>query len=103
MSAIAIAAGQIAMGMGDAFICGGVELMTRVPKGGFNFSPNPRQRPGRGVHRRGQTAENVARQYGVACVEQERLACSSQMKAAAARAAGRPGRMRSCRCARSKA
>src|SRR3546814_12765581 len=42
MYAIHVAAGQIAMGAGDAFIAGGVESMTMVPQGGFNFSPNPR-------------------------------------------------------------
>src|SRR3546814_6235383 len=41
MYAIHVAAGQIAMGAGDAFIAGGVESMTMVPQGGFNFSPNP--------------------------------------------------------------
>jgi acetyl-CoA acyltransferase len=87
MSAIHIAAGQIAMGMGDAFICGGVESMTRVPQGGFNFSPNPHMTEA--YITMGQTAENVAKQYGVSRVDQERLAYSSQMKAAAAQAAGR--------------
>lgn len=42
MYAIHTAAGQIAIGSGDAFICAGVESMTMVPQGGFNFSPNPR-------------------------------------------------------------
>src|ERR1700736_4264315 len=40
MSAVHYAAGQIALGLGDAFISGGVESMTRVPQGGFNKSPN---------------------------------------------------------------
>lgn len=98
MSAIHIAAGQIAMGAGDAFICGGVESMTRVPQGGFNFSPNPRFKGPKFPEAEfmtemyismGETAENVARQYGIARVDQERLAYSSQQKAAAAQAAGR--------------
>ena len=40
MSAIHYAAGQIAMGAGDAFVAAGVESMTRVPMGGFNPMPN---------------------------------------------------------------
>ena len=38
MEAIHIAAGKIAMGSGKAFICGGVESMTRVRTG---FEPLP--------------------------------------------------------------
>ena len=98
MSAIHIAMGQIAIGAGDAFICGGVESMTRVPQGGFNFSPNPRFR---GIDRplapidieayvtMGETAENVARRYGVSRLDQERLALASQLNAAAAQGSGR--------------
>lgn len=98
MSAIHYAAGQIALGAGHAFIAGGVESMTRVPQGGFNHSPNSRFK-GRAQNEpdvmldayisMGETAENVARQYGVSRADQERLAYESQMKAAAARAAGR--------------
>jgi acetyl-CoA acyltransferase len=98
MSAIHIAAGQIAMGAGEAFICGGVESMTRVPQGGFNFSPNPKFKSAdmpdaelmtEAYISMGETAENVAAQYGVSRAEQEKLAYASQMKAAAAQAEGR--------------
>lgn len=98
MSAIHIAAGQIAMGAGEAFICGGVESMTRVPQGGFNFSPNRRFKGVGEAHPEvdieayitmGETAENVARVYNVSRADQERLALASQQKAAAAQAAGR--------------
>ncbi|HXT19830.1 MAG TPA: acetyl-CoA C-acyltransferase, partial [Thermoanaerobaculia bacterium] len=41
MQAIHIAAAQIEAGMGDAFLCAGVESMTMVPQGGLSFSPNP--------------------------------------------------------------
>src|SRR6476619_4045816 len=41
MQAVHIAAAQIEAGMGEAFLCVGVESMTMVPQGGFNFSPNP--------------------------------------------------------------
>uniref|UniRef100_B0T933 Acetyl-CoA acetyltransferase n=1 Tax=Caulobacter sp. (strain K31) TaxID=366602 RepID=B0T933_CAUSK len=98
MSAIHIAAGQIAIGAGEAFICGGVESMTRVPQGGFNFSPNPRfkrrdmpdaELMTEAYISMGETAENVAEQYGVSRADQEKLAFASQQKAAAAQAAGR--------------
>ncbi|HEX2888823.1 thiolase family protein [Vineibacter terrae] len=98
MTAIHIAAGQIAIGAGDAFICAGVESMTRVPQGGFNFSPNPRFRrrdnPDAELMTEayiamGETAENVASQYQVTRLEQEKLGLASQRKAAAAQEAGR--------------
>lgn len=98
MSAIHIAAGQIAMGAGEAFICGGVESMSRVPQGGLNPSPNPRFKGPDAPHAdliteayitMGETAENVAAQYGIARADQEKLAYASQMKAAAAQAEGR--------------
>ena len=38
MQVIHTAAGSIAMGSGDAFICAGVETMSRVQRGGFNRS-----------------------------------------------------------------
>lgn len=98
MSAIHIAAGQIAMGAGEAFVCGGVESMTMVPQGGFNFSPNPRFKSQdlpdaelltEAYISMGETAENVAVQFEVSRAEQERAAYSSQMKAAAAVASGK--------------
>jgi acetyl-CoA acyltransferase len=98
MYAIHIAAGQIAIGAGDAFIAAGVESMTMVPQGGFNFSPNPRFK-GRDMPdaqlmteayiAMGETAENVAQRYGISRSEQEQLAFESQTKAAAAQKAGR--------------
>ncbi|GAA3247730.1 hypothetical protein GCM10020258_49110 [Sphingomonas yabuuchiae] len=41
MSAIHIAMGQIQIGAGEAFICAGIESMSRVPMGGYNPLPNP--------------------------------------------------------------
>ncbi len=98
MSAIHIAAGQIAIGAGEAFIAGGVESMTRIPRGGANPSPNPRfKRAGmpdaelmtEAYISMGETAENVAEQYHITRADQEKLAYASQMKAAAAQAEGR--------------
>ena len=41
MQAIHMAAGAIQMDAGEAFVCAGVESMTRIPMGGFNPLPNP--------------------------------------------------------------
>ncbi|MGF7000487.1 acetyl-CoA acyltransferase [Paraburkholderia sp. GAS32] len=91
MSAVHYATGQITLGLGDAFICGGVESMTRVPQGGFNKSPNPTlQADHEEVYTSmGMTAENVAARCGISRQEQEALAISSHLKASAAREAGR--------------
>lgn len=98
MSAIHIAAGQIAAGAGDLFICGGVESMSRVPQLGFNFSPNLRFRatdnPGGDIPidanmAMGETAENVADRYAVSRADQDMLAWHSQQKADAAQQAGK--------------
>ena len=98
MTAVHYAAGQIAIGAGEAFICAGVESMTRVPQGGFSFSPNPRFRgpdtpvaefPIEMYVSMGQTAENVAARYGISRIDQETFALASQQKAAAAVAGGR--------------
>lgn len=90
MSAIHIAAAQIEAGLGEAYLCIGVESMTMVPQGGFNFSPNPTLLEETDAYiSMGLTAENVARRYDVARADQERLAMESHLKAAAARAEGR--------------
>jgi acetyl-CoA acyltransferase len=91
MSAIHYAMGQIAIGAGEAFICAGIESMSRIPMGGFNPMPSPElvaKRPGAYMGM-GETAENVAQKYQITRAEQEALAVKSQQKAAAARAAGK--------------
>jgi acetyl-CoA acetyltransferase family protein len=50
---------------------------------------NPKMRERYGVDSMGQTAENVAEQYGVSRADQDAFALSSQQKAAAARSSGR--------------
>jgi acetyl-CoA acyltransferase len=91
MQAIHAAAGAIALGAGDLFLCAGVESMSRVPMAGFNPLPHP------GLYERfpqaymgmGETAENVARDYAVTREAQEAFAVTSQARAAAARERGR--------------
>ncbi|RFP21522.1 thiolase family protein [Duganella sp. BJB488] len=89
MSAIHIAAAQIEAGLGEAYLCVGVESMTMVPQGGYNFSPNPQLLEQTDAYiSMGDTAENVARKYEVSRADQELLAFQSHQKAAGARAAG---------------
>lgn len=91
MSSIHIAVGQIAIGAGEAFICAGIESMSRVPMGGYNPLPNAAlaaQNAGAYMGM-GQTAENVAQSYQISRAEQEAFAVQSQQKAAAARSEGR--------------
>ncbi|CDG84190.1 thiolase family protein [Janthinobacterium agaricidamnosum] len=89
MSAIHIAAAMIEAGIGEAYLCVGVESMTMVPQGGFNFSPNPWLfEHGDAYISMGDTAENVARQYEVSRADQELLALQSHQKAAHARSTG---------------
>lgn len=91
MSAIHMAAAQIEAGMGDAFICAGVESMSMVPQGGLHFDPSPDllERYPQAYITMGETAENVALHYLVARRDQEELALKSHQKAAAARDQGR--------------
>lgn len=91
MTAVHIAAGQIAIGAGEVFVCAGVESMSRVPDGGFNPSPNPAllARYPQAYMKMGETAEVVAERYRVARAAQEALSVQSHRKAAAAQEAGR--------------
>lgn len=89
MQAIHQAAAQIEAGMGDAFLCVGVESMSMVPQGGFNFSPNPWLFEHSDAYiSMGETAENVATRWNVARVDQEAMAVDSHRKANHARADG---------------
>ncbi|MEO6526622.1 MAG: 3-oxoadipyl-CoA thiolase [Gemmatimonadaceae bacterium] len=107
MSAVADAARSVRLDEGDLYVAGGVENMTRAPyvmsKGSKPFARdvelfdtslgwrfiNPVLRDRYGTESMGQTAENVAEQYGVSRADQDAFACRSQWKAAAARDAGR--------------
>jgi acetyl-CoA acyltransferase len=91
MQSVHIAAGQIQLGAGEAFICAGIESMSRVPILGFNPLPNP------ALHEKmpaayigmGETAENVARNWQIPRREQEEFAVRSHRRAAAAQQEGR--------------
>jgi len=91
MQAIHSAAGAIQLNAGEAFICAGVESMSRVPMMGFNPLPHPdlAERYREAYVSMGETAENLARKYQIPRAEQERFAVESHRKAAAARSQGR--------------
>ncbi|MBI5112616.1 MAG: thiolase family protein [Rhodovulum sp.] len=91
MTSVHTAAGSIALGAGEVFVCAGVESMTRVPMMGFNPLPNPTfaaEMPSAYMGM-GETAEAVAARWQVSRDEQEAFAVRSHQRAAAARAAGR--------------
>lgn len=86
MQAIHMAAGAIQLNAGDAFICAGVESMTRIPMGGYNPMPNPDlfEKNDGAYMSMGETAENLAQKYQISRTEQEELAVSSHAKAVSA-------------------
>src|SRR6195952_1875206 len=91
MQSIHIAAGQIALGAGDVFICAGIESMSRVPMMGYNPLINPalmQSMPAAYIGM-GETAENVARKWQIPRGEQEAFAVRSHRRAAAAATDGR--------------
>jgi len=83
MQSVHIAAGAISMGAGNAFICCGVESMTRVPMNGFNPMPHPKlNQDNPNVYlSMGITAENVAKKYQLTRQSQQDFAISSHQKA----------------------
>jgi acetyl-CoA acyltransferase len=90
MQSIHIAAGQIALGAGDVFVCAGIESMSRVPIMGYNPLVNPalmKSMPNAYIGM-GETAENVARKWQIPRTEQEAFAVRSHRRAAAAVSAG---------------
>jgi len=108
MQAVQAAAHAIAAGIGDVYIAGGVESMTRAPyvmgspedafpRGpivlqdttiGWRF-PNPKLAETYPLYSMGETAENVAERYGISREDQDAYALESQQRTAAAVGAGR--------------
>jgi acetyl-CoA acyltransferase len=91
MQAVHMAAGAIQLGAGEAFVCAGVESMTRVPMMGFNplLNPTLMETCPEAYVSMGTTAENLARQYQIMREAQEAFAVQSHRKAAAAQAGGK--------------
>jgi 3-oxoadipyl-CoA thiolase len=112
LDAIGTAARAIRAGDADLMVAGGVESMTRAPfvlgKADTAFSRaahiedttigwrfvNPAMRARYGVDSMPETAENVAREFGVSRADQDALALRSQQRWAAAEARGFFGRER---------
>lgn len=90
MQTIHMAAGAIRMNAGEAFICAGVESMSRIPMTGYNPLPHPR------LYRdfpqaymgMGETAENLVDKYAISREDQDAFAVESHRKAVAARDGG---------------
>src|SRR5213082_224717 len=100
LQAVNMAAQNIMLGLGDVFVAGGIESMSRVPMGGFNPSFNPRLvKPRAGEEDAspaspavqeygyasyipmGITAENLARKYDISREEQDAFALRSHQRA----------------------
>jgi acetyl-CoA acetyltransferase family protein len=107
LQAFNMAAQNIMLDMGDVFVAGGVENMSRVPMGGFNPSFNPRliqTREGETSSSpyppceveygyssyipMGLTAENLARKYQISRAAQDAFALRSHQRAVAATESG---------------
>jgi acetyl-CoA acetyltransferase family protein len=102
LQAFNMGAQNIILGMGEVFVIGGVEAMSRVPMGGFNPSFNPKltNNPdgieicGLAGKRTtefeqsyipmGLTAENLAREYKISREDQDAFALRSHQRAIAA-------------------
>jgi 3-oxoadipyl-CoA thiolase len=107
LEAVGQGARAIALGEADLVIAGGIESMTRAPYVmgkadapygrdqqlqdttlGWRFV-NPAMAAGHGVDSMAQTAENLAREHGIARADQDAFALRSQQRAAKAMATGR--------------
>ncbi|MHA1567025.1 MAG: thiolase family protein [Alphaproteobacteria bacterium] len=90
MQAIHMAAGAIQMDAGEAFICAGIESMSRIPMAGYNPMPHPdlAARFPQAYMSMGETAENVATHYQISRERQDAFAVESHRRAAAARDKG---------------
>jgi acetyl-CoA acetyltransferase family protein len=103
LQAVNMAAQNIMLDLGDAFVAGGVESMSRVPMGGYNPSYNPRLIKSRADEESstsyppceleygyssyipmGMTAENLAREYDISREAQDAFALRSHQRAIAA-------------------
>ncbi len=107
LQAVNSAAQAIQTGMGDTFVAGGVESMTRAPfvlgKADSAFSRNmkledttlgwrfinPKLSAVHHPYSMGETAENVAEKYGISRADQDAFALRSHQRAVAAQQSGR--------------
>jgi acetyl-CoA acyltransferase len=90
LQTIAMAAERIRAGWGTCMIAGGTESMSMVPMNGASYAPNPwllAHHP-QVYLSMGETAERVARDYGVGREEQDAFGHRSNVRAVAAQDAG---------------
>jgi acetyl-CoA acyltransferase len=89
MTAIHAAVAQIQAGVGDAYICGGVEHMGHVPMD-YNIDPNPAISlvAAKASGMMGLTAENLAMMFSISRKAQDEFALQSHRRAVAARNQG---------------
>lgn len=84
LTTINMAAAEIQSGTAEICVTGGVESMSHVPMGGFNPSLNEKLfgegRPAAYIGM-GETAENLAKKYGISREAQDKFALSSHQKA----------------------
>ena len=91
MQVIHMAAGNIAMGAGEVFLCAGVETMSLVKRGGWNRDLHPEIEstyPAAYINM-GLTAENLANSHTISRIRQEEFALRSHQKAADAAEEGK--------------
>jgi len=82
LQSVAYGAQAIMSGMGDAVMCGGVEMMSQVPMSGYNTRLSPDMTES--YIGMGFTAERVAKRWGISRADQDAFSYDSQMKAVAA-------------------
>ena len=90
LQATAIVSDRIMAGSIDVGLAGGLESMSLIPMGGAKIALNPAvvdQFPDAHIPM-GNTAENVARQFGISRGDQDAFALASHQKALAAQARG---------------
>lgn len=90
MSAIHIATSQLLSGMGDIFLCGGVEHMGHVPMThGVDLNPHLSLVQAKAAASMGLTAELLATIHKVSRTQQDEFAVASHLKAYKAQTSGR--------------
>ena len=87
LQSVAYGAQAIMAGMGDAVMCGGVEMMSQVPMSGYNTRLAPEITES--YIGMGFTAERVSKRWGISRVDQDAFSYDSQMKAITAIKAGK--------------
>ena len=89
MAAMHIAAANIMAGIGDFYVCGGVEHMGHVPMThGIDVNPKGSKHYAKASGMMGLTAEMLARQHQIKRADQDHFALRSHQKAHQARVSG---------------